>query len=327
MLLLSNKKLSSKVYFNSIRIRMIEMEISKRYNEQKMRCPVHLSVGQEFLPAIIQTFFNKDDKAVSGHRAHAHYLSKNCSLKKLIAEIYGKKSGCSGGVGGSMHLIDTSKGFIGSTAIVGNTIPIGAGISLSMSLKKNNNNLTYIFLGDGAVETGVFFETLNFVVLKKLPCLFICENNFFSVYSELKKRQPENRKISKLVSSFGIKTDSANTADLNDTFKKFSKAYNYVKNKQMPYFVEFHTSRKLEHCGPNYDDDLNYRKKNFLDYWKKNDPVEKLEKALIKKNYLSKKKNFSFKNKIKNEIIESFKYAENSKPPKFENLNQNLFSR
>ena len=306
---------------------MIELEISKRYHEQKMRCPVHLSVGQEFLPGIIETFFDKNDKSVSGHRAHAHYLSKKCSLKKLIAEIYGKKTGCSGGIGGSMHLIDKSKGFYGSTAIVGNTIPIGAGISLSMSLNKTNKNLTYIFLGDGAVETGIFFETLNFVVLKKLPCLFICENNSFSVYSELRKRQPKNRKISKLVSSFGIKTDSANTAHLNDTFKKFSKAYNYVKKKQMPYFVEFHTSRKLEHCGPNYDDDLNYRDKNFLNYWKKNDPLEKLEKTLLKKKYLSKTEILSFKSKIKDEIIRSFNYAENSKPPKFKHLNQNLFSK
>ena len=95
----------------------------------------------------------------------------------------------------------------------------------------------------------------------------------------------------------------------------------------MPYFVEFHTSRKLEHCGPNYDDDLNYRDKNFLNYWKKNDPVEKLEKTLLKKKYLSKKEILSFKSKIKDEIIRSFNYAENSKPPKFEHLNQNLFSK
>jgi TPP-dependent pyruvate/acetoin dehydrogenase alpha subunit len=324
--MLSNKKLSSKVYFNSIRIRMIEMEISKKYKEQKMRCPVHLSVGQEFLPAIIQTFFNKNDKAVSGHRAHAHYLSKNCSLKKLIAEIYGKKSGCSGGIGGSMHLIDTSKGFIGSTAIVGNTIPIGAGISLSMSLKKNNRNLTYIFFGDGAVETGVFYETLNFVALKNLPCLFICENNYFSVYSEFEKRQPKNRKIFKLASSFGIKSDYVNTKNLDLTYQKFSKAYNYVKSKQKPFFIEFQTSRKLEHCGPDEDDHLNYRKKKFLDFWKKNDPVNKLEKTLMRKKILSIKQIESMKVKIKKEIYESFNFAKKSKAPSLDDLKKNLFS-
>jgi len=323
--MLSNKKLSTQIYFNSIRIRMIELEISNRYKDQKMRCPVHLSVGQEFLPGIIQTFYNKNDKAVSGHRAHAHYLSKNCSLKKLIAEIYGKKTGCSGGIGGSMHLIDTSKGFYGSTAIVGNTIPIGAGISLSMSLKKNNNNITYIFFGDGAIETGVFYETLNFAVLKKLPCLFVCENNFFSVYSEFQKRQPKNRKIFKLASSFGIKSDFANTTNINQTFKKFNNAYNYVKNEQKPFFIEFHTSRKLEHCGPDEDDHLNYRKKKFLTYWKNNDPVKKLEKILLRKKILSLKKINLMKKKIKIEIYESFKFAEKSKPPTINDLNKDLF--
>ena len=302
------------------------MEISKRYKEQKMRCPVHLSVGQEFLPAIIQTFFNKNDKAVSGHRAHAHYLSKNCSLKKLIAEIYGKKTGCSGGIGGSMHLIDTSKGFFGSTAIVGNTIPIGAGISLSMKLKKNNKNLTYIFFGDGAIETGVFFETLNFVILKKLPCLFICENNNFSVYSDFEKRQPKNRKIFKLASSFGIKSDAVNTIHLDETYQKFNNAYKYVKNKQRPFFIEFQTSRKFEHCGPNKDDHLNYRKKNFLDFWEKNDPVEKLERILIKKKTLSINQIKVMKIKIKKEIDESFNFAQESKKPSLSDLNRNLFS-
>ena len=199
---------------------MIELEISKRYHEQKMRCPVHLSVGQEFLPGIIETFFYKNDKSVKIPCPRSLPKQKVFSKKIDSRDLW--KNRVLRWYGGSMHLIK-SKGFYGSTAIVGNTIPIGAGISLSMSLNKTNKNLTYIFLGDGAVETGIFFETLNFVVLKKLPCLFICENNSFSVYSELRKRQPKNRKISKLVSSFGIKTDSANTAHLNDTFKNLAR--------------------------------------------------------------------------------------------------------
>lgn len=323
--MLFNKKLSLKIYFNSLRIRLIELEIAKKYNEQKMRCPVHLSVGQELVPGIIQTFFNKNDYAVSGHRSHAHYLSKNCSLKKLIAEIYGKKTGCSGGIGGSMHLIDTSKGFYGSTAIVGNTIPIGAGISLSMSLKKNNKNITYIFFGDGAIETGVFYETINFVALKQLPCLFICENNNYSVYTNFEKRQPKDRTISNMVSSIGIKSTKVCTSDLNKTYQKFKSGFDFVKTKQKPFFLEFLTSRKLEHCGPNHDDNLGYRTEKFLNFWKKNDPLEKLEKILINKKFLTEKIIENYKFKIFQEIKESFDFAEKSEPPTKKDILNNIF--
>ena len=137
---------------------------------KKMRCPVHLSVGQEAPSAAINIFLKKTDFAISYHRAHAHYLAKDCSLKKMIAEIYGKASGCSNGFGGSMHLVD-EKNFIGSTAIVSNSIPVGAGYAYSI-LNNSKNNKVCIYIGDASCEEGVFFETLNFVVLKKLPVIF-----------------------------------------------------------------------------------------------------------------------------------------------------------
>ena len=158
-------------YFKKIYlIRNTELEISKRYSEQKMRCPVHLSVGQEAPSAAINIFLKKDF-SISYHRAHAHYLAKDCSIKKMIAEIYGKVTGCSKGYGGSMHLIDETKNFIGSTAIVSSSIPVGAGYAYSI-LRNNKNRKVCIYIGDASCEEGVFFETLNFVVLKKLPVIF-----------------------------------------------------------------------------------------------------------------------------------------------------------
>jgi len=115
-------------------IRHVEAEISKRYSYGKMRCPVHLSIGQEGVPAALSLLINKNDFAVSTHRAHAHYISKGGSIKKMIAEIYGKSTGCSGGKGGSMHLTDKNKGFMGSSSIVGNSIPLGVGLGLSLKL-------------------------------------------------------------------------------------------------------------------------------------------------------------------------------------------------
>ena len=165
--------------FQMKRIRLIEEEIARRYPEGKMRCPTHLSVGQEAVAAAVGMALRENDLAVSGHRAHAHYLGKGGNFKQMLLEIYGKEGGCSAGKGGSMHLIDEKIGFMGSTAIVGGTIPVGVGLALGMQLKETDQ-VSCIFHGDAVLETGVFFESVNFAVLKKLPVLFICENNLYS---------------------------------------------------------------------------------------------------------------------------------------------------
>ena len=138
---MNNKNLVSKFLEKAYLIRFTEEEISKRYSEQKMRCPVHLSIGQEIPSAALNLILKKNDYAISYHRAHAHYLAKGCSLKKMIAEIYGKSTGCSGGVGGSMHLVDIEAGFMGSSAIVGNSIPVGVGLGMSLKLDGTNGKL------------------------------------------------------------------------------------------------------------------------------------------------------------------------------------------
>ena len=159
-----------------------------------MRCPTHLSVGQELVSAVFSLIAKKKDYAVSTHRGHAHYLAKGGSLKKMIAEIYGKETGTSRGKGGSMHLIDLNVNFMGTSAIVGNSIPVGVGLGLAIKLK-NEKKISFVFLGDGAIEEGVFYESLNFAIVKQIPVIFICENNLYSVYSSLKVRQPLKRKI------------------------------------------------------------------------------------------------------------------------------------
>jgi pyruvate dehydrogenase E1 component alpha subunit len=159
-----------------------------------MRCPTHLSIGQEAGAASSGLALNHNDIAISYHRSHAHFLAKGGNPKKLFAEIHGFNEGCSKGVGGSMHLIDLKNNFYGSTAIVSNSIPIGVGLAYSLKLAKKKN-LVCIYIGDAAVEEGVFFESINFSILKKLPVVFICENNFFSVYTHISNRQPAQRKI------------------------------------------------------------------------------------------------------------------------------------
>ena len=270
-------KIISKIYYQILRIRKIELKISKEYTEWKMRCPVHLSIGQESIAAPLSVLFkNKKYEVLSSHRAHAHYLSKGGNLFKLISEIMGKSTGCSGGRGGSMHLTDKKSGFLLSTAIVANSIPVAAGVALSKKIKKEKG-LVLAFFGDGAVEEGVFYETINFSIIKNLPIIFICENNKYSVYSKMEVRQPKDRKIHKMVEKIGIKSLFSNGLDVTEIYQKYLYAKNYVEKKNKPIFLEFNTYRYLEHCGPFNDDNLKYRPKKEVDFWKKKDPLIILE--------------------------------------------------
>ena len=153
------------------RIRMVEEEIARRYSQQQMRCPVHLSIGQEAAAVGVCAGLQPTDWAFSGHRNHAHYLAKGGNLKSMIAEIYGKASGCCGGKGGSMHLSDLSAGFIASTPIVASTIPIAVGAALTAQ-RENLGRLVVVFLGDGAIEAGVVHD-FNFASLKGLPIIYL----------------------------------------------------------------------------------------------------------------------------------------------------------
>ena len=229
-------------------IREVEETIAVRYNEQKMRCPTHLCTGQEAVAAAAGMVLREDDFAVSSHRAHGHYLGKGGNLNRMMAEIYGKETGCSHGKGGSMHLIDQEVGFMGSTAIVGGTIPIGVGLALSVQLKKTDQ-VSCIFLGDGAVEEGAFYESVNFAVLKKLPVLFLCENNFFSVYSPLHVRQPKGRKIFEMVRGMGVASQHGDGNKIEGVYSMITKCVDQIRVGSGPQFLEFETYRWREHCG------------------------------------------------------------------------------
>ena len=311
---------------NMMRIRLVEEEIAKRYKQNKMRCPTHLSIGQEAPPTAVSNFLNKNDFVVSTHRGHAHYLAKGGNLKKMISEIYGKKTGCSGGKGGSMHLIDVEQGFMGTSAIVGNSIPIGVGLGFSQYLK-NSTNISCIYLGDGAIEEGVFYESANFAALKKLPILFVCENNFYSVYSPLSVRQPNGRKIAKMVSEIGINSiGEIDGNDINKCCNVLSEVIPLIRQGNGPFFLEFMTYRWREHCGPNYDNNIGYRNSSEFEEWKSRDPIEKLKNELLAADKKTKDRIFSLEKIIIKEIIEAFNFAEEAAFPEPEEAYQGVYA-
>jgi len=263
-----------KAYF----IRSVEECISKNYSKSMMRCPTHLSIGQELVPSILSLFHDNNDLAVSTHRAHGHYLGKGGSLKRLFDELHGLNSGCSAGNGGSMHLIDESVGFYGSTAIVGNTIPVGVGIANSFSIERKKN-LVYIFLGDAATEEGVFYESLHYASLNSLPCIFIVENNNFSVYTDIKTRQ--NSSLKEKTNSFNVNYFLNKDHDYENLYEIFEESSQIARSFLGPVLIEVMTHRYREHCGPNYDDELNYRDERFLEYWIERDIIRIIEDRLF----------------------------------------------
>jgi TPP-dependent pyruvate/acetoin dehydrogenase alpha subunit len=311
-----------KLYKEFLLIRLLEEQIIKRYEEGNMRCPTHLSIGQEAVAVAFSQIVNKKDFAISTHRAHAHYIAKGGNINYLVAELYGKKTGCSGGKGGSMHLIDLNVNFMGSSSILANNIPIGVGLGLAINIKKKDT-ISYIFLGDAATEQGVFYESLNFAVVKKIPAIFICENNRYSVYSKLDVRQPKKRKISQLAKSIGLKSYKSNGKNIFEILNKLSKAKNYVSSTRKPCFIEVDTYRWFEHCGIYNDDQLNYRPKDVLNNWKKNDNLILLEKKLIKENINTK----NIKLDINKKIQKAFKFAESSSFPKNQDLVTGVYAK
>lgn len=307
-------------------VRMVEEYIALKYSENKMRCPTHLCTGQEAISAGVSEVLNKNDFVVSTHRSHGHYLAKGGNLNKMIAELYGKSSGCSGGYGGSMHLIDLNVNFMGSTAIVGNSIPVGIGLGLSSKLDKSKN-LTCIYFGEGSIEEGVFHEAINFAAQKKLPILFVCENNLYSVYSPLKHRQPKNRNISKMINEMGVESYYENGNDVEKVFNLTNLATKKIRKNCKPIFLEFSTYRWREHCGPNFDNNIGYRKVSEFKSWLKKDPIYLYETKLNKQSILNINSKSKLLSNINKKISEAFIFAENSPFPKKNQAYKNVFAK
>ena len=306
--------MKNKLFESMLRIRLVEESIANKYSEQKMRCPTHLSIGQEAIAVGVCANLTSQDQVLSTHRAHAHYLAKGGCLNSMMAEIYGKASGCSKGMGGSMHLIDTSVGFMGSTAIVGNTIPVAVGLALEKKLTRKKS-IACVFFGDGATEEGAFYESVNFAIIHSLPILFICENNLYSVYSGLEVRQPVDRKIYKMVRAMGISAQHGNGNDVEEVARKVKHAKTMILKSGGPQFLEFDTYRWREHCGPNFDNNIGYREESEFLKWKKKDPLKNFYSENSQK-YIDRKIDT-----ISQEIDDAHQFAGDSKFPTLQEYN------
>lgn len=295
-----------------LRVRLVEETIATRYAEQEMRCPTHLTIGEEAIATGVSAHLKKNDVVFSAHRSHGHYLAKGGNLKKMIAEIYGKETGCCLGRGGSQHLIDTDAGFLGAVPIVSETIPLAVGSALSSQMRKRKN-ISVVFFGDAATEEGVFHESLNYASLYKLPVLFVCENNLYSICTPLSDRQPK-RSIAEMGKSYHMMSFTADGNDLLTVYKVAQKAISSIRKGRGPVLLEFLTYRHREHCGPNFEP-VGFRPKKEFDHWMKRDPVKKMKRYLVSNRVLKQEELVKIEHKIRQEIDAAFEFAKRSPFP------------
>lgn len=295
------------LYRAMLRIRLVEEEIAKRYEEQEMRCPVHLSIGQEATAVGACAALRQDDQIVTSHRGHAHYLAKGGDLDAMMAEIYGRATGCCGGRGGSMHLFDDRVGVLASVPIVGSFIPLGTGAALSFR-NAGQDRICVVFLGDGAVEEGAFHESANFAALKKLPVIFFVENNGYSCYTGLEDRQPD-RPMTDLARAYGIPSAGVDGNDVIAVREVAACAVARARAGLGPTVIVADTYRWREHCGPNYDNDIGYRAPEEFQSWQARCPIDSLASRLLADGILSVSGRIALNDEVHAEIEAAFKFA------------------
>lgn len=256
---------------NLIYVREVESFIAENYSKQLFRCPVHLSIGQEAVAVGICANLGVKDKILSTHRSHAHYLAKGGSLFRMFAELMGSIHGCCNGRGGSMHLLDTEVGMMGSIPIVGSTLPIACGLGFAEK-KNRTGNIVVAFVGDAVYETGSFYESLNIMKLFQLPILIVIEDNEYSTYAPKSIRQTKSLDIASIASGFGIDLITVNGDNLFEV-KELSSSFLSTGEEHLPRIVLAKTFRRYEHCGPNIDDNAGYRDLAEIESYSLRDPV------------------------------------------------------
>jgi len=310
------------LYEIMLKIRLVELKIEELYPQDEMKTPVHLCIGQEAIPAGVCANLNKGDYVFSNHRGHGHYIAKGGDLKSMIAELYCKETGCSKGRGGSMHLIDTSVGFMGSSSIVGGSIPIATGAALTSVLRKEKK-VSVVFFGDAASEEGVLFESMNFAALKILPVVYICENNFYSVCSHQSARQA-NDDISMRPKAFDIPSYRVDGSDVLKVCAASKKAIEDARSGKGPSFLECKTYRWRAHAGAGDPQKDAYRKRDEWNKWIKIDPLKNFEAALLKKNIITSRRSGEIAERINKDISEAFEFAKKSPLPNKKELEKYL---
>lgn len=306
-----------KLYRALYRIRRLEEEVARVYATDKIKSPVHLSIGQEAVSVGVCEALQGQDIVFGTYRGHAMYLAKGGDMKAMVAELYGKGTGCTKGKGGSMHLIDPDAGVMGTSAVVGTTIANAAGYAYALKMRRSNA-VVVSFFGDGASEEGVFAETLNFAALKRLPMLFVCENNRYAIHTHQSRRQAR-LDIAGRAEAYGVPAERFDGNDVLGLLERSRSIVEQLRRGEGPYFFEVATYRWREHVGPGTDYHLGYRNESEREPWEASDPMQRLADEMrladLKK----------IESEVEEEIKEAFLFAEESAFPSPSELLSDIF--
>ena len=264
------------LYRAMLRIRRAEEILADEYRNGTMRTPTHFGIGQEAVAVGVCSAMRRHDAAYSHHRCHTHYLAKGGDLMGLIAELLGREAGCSRGRGGSVHLTDRTVGFIASSPILGQAMALSTGTALAFQMD-GSQNIATAFFGDGAFDEGSVYECMNFASVRKLPVLYVCENNLYATESPLSVRQPIGTDFCDRTQSFKIATNNVDGNDVNAVYEAATVAIEHCRSGRGPFFLGCDTYRWREHVGPMWDHELNrtYRSKGEVEAWMQKCPVKR----------------------------------------------------
>lgn len=296
------------LYRSLLRIRRVEEEVARVYPTDVIKSPVHLSIGQESVSVGLCEPLRREDAAFGTYRSHALYLAKGGDLRAMVAELYGKVTGCAKGKGGSMHLIDVAAGVFGSSAVVGTTIPHAVGYAYAVKLRREPRVVLCVF-GDGATDEGVFYESLNFAALKQLPVLFACENNHYAIHTHQRERQ-HRPEICARAAALGIPSERIDDGDVRKIAAHARSAVGAMRRGESgPMLLECITYRWKEHVGPGEDYGLGYRDRSEAEPWIRGDQVAKLGAELDAATRAG------IEAEVEAEIADAFAFAEKSPFP------------
>jgi pyruvate dehydrogenase E1 component alpha subunit len=271
--------LLQRIYTTMVRIRTLEERLAELLTGGEVRCPTHLCTGQEAIAAGVCATLEREDYVFGGHRSHGHYIAKGGDIRALVAELYGRVTGCSRGRGGSMHLVAPEVGILGTVPIVAATIPMAVGTALASSLR-GDGRVSVAFFGDGAVEEGTFHEALNLAASRRLAVVFVCENNLYSSHLRLLER----RAADNIVTSAEAHGMTGATVDGNDALavhRASAKVVERARRGEGPSLLECRTFRWRGHVGPALDLDVGVRRRDEMAEWRSRDPIPRLRTELV----------------------------------------------
>lgn len=316
-----DKSMSVSLLTDMLRIRRMEEKSAELYGAEKIRGFLHLYIGEEAVAVGALRALAAEDNIVATYREHGHALVRGVSMTAIMAEMFGKRDGCSHGRGGSMHIFDRATHFFGGNAIVGGGLPLTVGLALADKMQ-NIPRVNACFFGEGAVAEGAFHESMNLAALWQLPVLFLCENNFYAMGTALARSESQTDLCIK-AASYNMPTTKADGMDVVAVHEATRLAAQHVRAGKGPFFVEFQTYRFRPHSM--FDPDL-YRDKAEIDEWKKRGPIHTFSARLKAESKLTETEFLEIDAKVNLEVQAAVAFAEASEWEPLEALTRDVYS-